>query len=135
MTPANPMPPDGMFRGNPTENRRRIGEDRGGGFAVPGARRGRPEGEAYAGPQLTPPGPLAPLVPEAPRLNRDERRRQLQPTGAFRGDPAENRRQFDERNGGGGDHRFRGRRGGEGAPGESERSGEGRGRRGGDRPD
>lgn len=114
-------------------------------------RQKRQERQAYAGPQLTPPAPVAPLVPEAPRANREnnrEERRQMQPAGAFRGDPEQNRRQFggnnaegrtrfnpqgrqpEAGNGNGGNGEVG--RGGGGGEGRNRGEGNGRGRRGGD---
>lgn len=116
------VPPSGVLRGESSENRRRFGENQGRGE---GRRefRGRQGQEAYAGPQLTPPGPIAPL-PQEPRANRGERRRDLQPAGAFRGDPDQNRREF-RANRGDGNRGFR-RGDGSGNTGEDEN----RGRRG-----
>lgn len=57
---------------------------------------GRPGPQTYTGPDLTPPGPLQPLVPDSPRPNREERRQELldrrEARGALR---EENRARFD----------------------------------------
>jgi hypothetical protein len=142
---ANTLPPSGAFRGDPSENRRRFGENRGaeGRFrgrppeqnAAPapqageeqnrrrdrgeGARdrgradrgpgegrrefRGRQGQQAYAGPQLTPPAPVA-AMPQEPRANR-EQRREFRAVEGRRGNPDEGRRQF--RGNGGGENRVR----------------------------
>lgn len=112
------------------DQNRRQRRDRFGGGGERGNRPQRQERQAYAGPQLTPPGPVAPMRPETPRANREERRRDFQAAGAFRGDPDRNRRQPGG-NGGvrrGGDRSHDG--GGQGR-GRGRGNGDGNGRRGG----
>ncbi len=189
---ANTLPPSGAFRGDPSENRRRFGENRGaegrfrgrppeqnaapapqageeqnrrrdrgegardrGGRADRGDRgpgegrrefRGRQGQQAYAGPQVTPPAPVA-AMPQEPRANR-EQRREFRAADAPRGNGGENRRQFRGNDGGGGENRVRAPRpegnpgGNRGGNGEARRGNggggnngedEGRGRRGGNR--
>jgi len=101
--------------------------------------------QAYGGPQLTPPGPVAPIVnnPATPAPEP----RQMRAQGAFRGDPADNRRQVQADNdrrsprgvAAGGNSQFRGTGGGgSGEDGEprvrgGNRGGNGDGTRGGGR--
>jgi hypothetical protein len=183
---ANTLPPSGAFRGDPSENRRRYDENRGGegrfrgrppeqnaapapqageeqnrrrnrgegvrerGDRAPGEGRrefrGRQGQQAYAGPQLTPPAPVAAMPQQQqrePRANR-EQRREFRAVDAPRGNRDENRRQFNGGNRGGenrvqpqgnpggergGNREFRRGNGGGGNNGD----GEDRGRRGGNR--
>ncbi len=123
------------FRGEGDQERRRFG----GSFEGQRQLRERPDGnresgnrrdrQAYAGPQLTPPAPVAPL-PQQPRA-----------VGAFRGDGGEGRQRREFNRGDGGEQRARNRQGGGEARangnggGRHRGEGERRGRNRGDRPD
>jgi hypothetical protein len=80
------------------ENRRRMGGGRDRSQADRGPDegrrqfRGRQDQQAYTGPQLTPPAPVAP-IPQEPRVSR-EQRREFRAADAPRGNPDENRRQY-----------------------------------------
>ncbi len=148
LAPAAP-PPANNYRSDPGERQRQLEQGRRNEFRERGNDGNRPrfksggevrrfqprERQAYAGPQLTPPAPVAPIAPMPSQATREDRGR------GFRGGQDEGRRQFGGNPGGeermrnrpegGGDLGRQWRRNGrgEGGDGDGNPPGNGRGRR------